>query len=641
MCGIAGILRWQGPPIQSGEIEQMTRALAHRGPDGEGFLIRDRVALGHRRLSIIDVEGGKQPLSNEDETVWVTFNGEIYNYRELREILQTKGHVFRTKSDTEVIVHAYEEWADSCVERLRGMFAFAVLDERARRLFLARDQLGIKPLYYLRTNTFFAFASELQSLRILPGVDWSLDLEALEEYLWLQYIPAPKTIYKNVQKLPPAHSLIVNFTGVCGQAEEYWQLEMRPNAKRSEADTFEELDHMLRRSVKRHLVADVDFGAFLSGGVDSSLVVGYMSELLGRPVKTFTIGFEEESFSELSFARQASGICGTEHYEEIVKPDALSILPDLVRHYGEPFGDSSAIPTYYLSRLARSHVPMVLSGDGGDESFAGYDSHRAWMKSLHPSDSRRKWKQMLRPVAEKVMPWRYKPLSLPQASLPHWLTFIEYLPTALRKKLWRPEFQKVSTGRLPVFEKEYERVTTAAVCSRVQYLDIKTYLPNDILTKVDIASMAHGLEVRTPLVDVDIAQYAATIPQDFHIGRNGSGQWEGKTLLKKVATQWFPPEFVGRKKQGFGVPISDWFSKGGILDQEVTGRLRAGDSPLKDYFCREGVDEVISNRFPGPIWLLLFLDEWLRYERQLGSDPVGCSSGCDPTNHVSRIINDD
>ena len=634
MCGIAGILRWHGPPIQRGEIEQMTRALAHRGPDGEGILIRDRVALGHRRLSIIDVEGGKQPLCNEDETVWVTFNGEIYNYRELREVLQTNGHVFRTKSDTEVIVHAYEEWGDSCVERFRGMFAFAVLDERARRLFLARDQLGIKPLYYLRTNTFFAFASELQSLRILPGVDWSLDLEALDEYLWLQYIPAPRTIYRSVSKVPPANRFNVSFDGSCEQTQEYWQLEFRPNADRSEADTLEELDHVLRRSAQCHLVADVDFGAFLSGGVDSSLVVGYMSELLGRPVKTFTIGFEEETFSELSFARQASGICGTEHHEEIVKPDALSILPDLVRHYGEPFGDSSAIPTYYLSRLARNHVPMVLSGDGGDESFAGYDSHRAWMKSLHPFVGRPTWKRRLHPVAEKLMPWRYKPLSLPLASLPHWLSFIEYLPTGLRKRLWRPEFQTVCTGRLPVFEKEYERVTNASICSRVQYLDIKTYLPNDILTKVDIASMAHGLEVRTPLVDVDVAQFAATIPEDFHIGRNGSGQWEGKTLLKKVATRWFPQDFVRRKKQGFGVPISHWFSKGGIWDEELTGRLRAGNSPLREYFTKAGVDEVIGNRFAGPIWLLLFLDEWLRYERQSMSDPVGYADRCGLTQYV-------
>ena len=637
MCGIAGILRWQGPPIQSGEIEHMTRALAHRGPDGEGFLIRDRVALGHRRLSIIDVEGGKQPLCNEDETVWVTFNGEIYNYRELRGVLQAKGHIFRTKSDTEVIVHAYEEWGDSCVERFRGMFAFAVLDERARRLFLARDQLGIKPLYYLRTNTFFAFASELQSLRILPGVDWSLDLEALDEYLWLQYIPAPRTIYRNVSKMPPANRFNVSFDGSCEQPQEYWQLAFRPNGDRSEADTLDELDHVLRRSAKNHLVADVNFGAFLSGGVDSSLVVGYMSELLGRPVKTFTIGFEENGFSELPFARQASSKCGTEHYEEIVKPDALGILPELVRHYGEPFGDSSAIPTYYLSRLARSHVPMVLSGDGGDESFAGYDSHRAWMKSLHPFDSPPTWRRRLHPVAEKLMPWRYKPLSLPLASLPHWLSFIQYLPTGLRKRLWRPEFQSVCTGRLPVFEKEYERVTNASVCSRVQYLDIKTYLPNDILTKVDIASMAHGLEVRTPLVDVDVAQFAATIPDDFHIGRDSAGHWEGKKLLKKVAAQWFPEDFVRRKKQGFGVPISDWFSKGGILDKELTHRLRAGSSPLRDYFTDAGIDEVIRNRFAGPIWLLLVLDEWLRYERQSMSAPLGYVDRCSSTQYVQYV----
>jgi asparagine synthase (glutamine-hydrolysing) len=638
MCGIAGILRWQGPPIQRCEIEQMTGALAHRGPDAEGFLIRDRVALGHRRLSIIDVEGGKQPLCNEDETVWVTFNGEIYNYRELREVLQTEGHVFRTKSDTEVIVHAYEEWGDSCVERFRGMFAFAVLDERARRLFLARDHLGIKPLYYLHTNTFFAFASELQSLRVLAGLDWSLDLEALDDYLWLEYIPAPRTIYRNVSKMPPGNRFNVCFDGSCEQTQKYWQLEFIPNKDRSEADTLAELDHVLRRSAKYHLVADVSFGAFLSGGVDSSVVVGYMSELLGRPVKTFTIGFEEDKYSELPFARQASGICGTEHYEEIVKPDALNILPDLVRHYGEPFGDSSAIPTYYLSRLARNHVPMVLSGDGGDESFAGYDTHRAWMRSLHSSYNssynRPLWKRSLRPLAEKLMPWRYEPRSVPQISLSHWLSFVERLPTSLRQRLWRREFQTVCTGRLPVFEKEYDRVTNASLCSRVQYLDIKTFLPNDILTKIDIASMAHGLEVRTPLVDVDVVQFAATIPADFHIGRNSSGQWEGKKLLKRIATQWFPEDFVRRKKRGFTVPLSIWFSKGGILDKATTHRLRDATSPLTGYFTKGGVNGIINKRSPGPIWLLLFLDEWLRYERQIVSELVRYPDRCAQTNRL-------
>jgi asparagine synthase (glutamine-hydrolysing) len=277
---------------------------------------------------------------------------------------------------------------------------------------------------------------------------------------------------------------------------------------------------------------------------------------------------------------------------------------------------------------------MVLSGDGGDESFAGYDTHRAWMWSLHSSYNRPLWKRTLRPLAEKLMPWRYEPRSVPQISLPHWLSFIEYIPTGLRQRLWRREFQTVCTGRLPVFEKEYERVTNASVCSRVQYLDIKTYLPNDILTKVDIASMAHGLEVRTPLVDVDIVQFAATIPEQFHIGRNNSGQWEGKKLLKRIATQWFSEDFVRRKKRGFTVPLSIWFSKGGILDKEAKHRLRDVTSPLTDYFTKGGINGVINKRSPAPIWQLLFLDEWLRYERQIVSNPVRRPDRCGQTNRL-------
>jgi asparagine synthase (glutamine-hydrolysing) len=619
MCGIAGILQFHGQPADGSNVALMTKALAHRGPDGEGLIVRGPAALGHRRLSIIDLEGGRQPLSNEDGTVWITFNGEIYNYKELRPQLEAQGHVFRTQSDTEVIVHAYEQWGDDCVSKFRGMFAFAILDERRRRLFLARDQLGIKPLYYRITQECIAFASELQALRVLPGMDWSLDLQALDEYLALQYIPAPRTIYRNVQKLPPAHRLVVEFGGRCPPPEQYWRLEFRANSRRSEADTAAELDEVLRESVRSHLVSDVPFGAFLSGGVDSSVIVAYMAEMLGRPVKTFSIGFEEADFNELEFAREASEICGTEHHEEVVRPDALSILPKLVQHYGEPFGDNSAIPTYYVSRLARQHVPMVLSGDGGDEFFAGYNTYRRWMKLRPTLDPRPLWKRMLRAPAVKLFPTRFRSFPRRDITVSDWQEIVQLVSFDLRKSLWRPELQSSCSKDVPLFEKDYRNAASFPRCARAQYLDIKTYLPNDILTKVDVASMMHGLEARTPIVDIRVAEFAATIPESYNIGRNPAEHWVGKAMLKRIASKWYSSDFLNRKKQGFTMPLSRWFGEAGSMEVALRERLHDPSSPLRDYFEPDGVQAVIQRGFPMPLWVLLFLDEWLRHERGLGN----------------------
>ncbi len=379
MCAIIGVLNRGGGRVSNELIEMMTRTLAHRGPDGEGIALRGPVAFGHRRLSIIDPKGGKQPMMNEDGQIWVTFNGEIYNYRQLAEELKGHGHIFRTQSDTEVIVHAWEQWGDACVQRFRGMFAFAVMDWRAGKLFLARDHFGIKPLYFIQTEEVFAFASELRALRLVPGFNADLDMTAVDQYLWLQYIPAPRSIFQQIQKLPPAHCLELDLGGGISGPREYWRLAFQPDEQRTESDWVEAVDAAITDSVKAHLVSDVPFGAFLSGGVDSSLVTANMSRLLSRPVQTFSIGFEEREFDETHHAAFAARHCGVEPHVEFVKADALGILPELVRHYGEPFGDSSAVPTFYLSRLARRYVPMVLSGDGADEMFAGYWSHGDWM----------------------------------------------------------------------------------------------------------------------------------------------------------------------------------------------------------------------------------------------------------------------
>ncbi len=611
MCGIAGILHTDGTPVSHDVIAAMTESLAHRGPDGDGVALFDAVAIGHRRLSIIDLEGGKQPLSNEDGTVWITFNGEIYNFLELRDTLERAGHAFRTHSDTEVIVHAYEEWGTRCVERFRGMFAFAIIDLNARQIFLARDHLGIKPLYYLQLPHCLAFASELQALRHVSA-QLDLDLEAVDQYLWLQYIPAPRSIYRQIRKLPPAHHLTVTFDGRISEPTEYWQVHFQPVLGRSEGEWLEAMDAVLRDSVRAHLVSDVPFGAFLSGGVDSSTIVAYMAELLDHPVRTFSIGFEEDDFNELPYAEDVAHRCATEHHVEIVKPDALEVLPKLVHHYGEPFGDSSAIPTYYLCRMARKSLPMVLSGDGGDEMFAGYGTYRSWM-GAHRQEMKPLWKRMLLPLARTFFPRRYP--RRPAPNLAGWLGLISYIDTPQRRQLWRPEYQQTCPAPLEIFEREYARAKGYGLCEQVQSLDMRTYLPYDILTKVDIASMMHGLEVRTPLVDVRVAEFAATIPSALNLNWNRERGWEGKLLLKKTMHRMFSPEFLSRKKMGFGVPIAHWFAPQGALHDFVRERLLGAHSELHSLFQPAVMEDLIAQNRTGPLWVLLFLEEWLRARR--------------------------
>lgn len=587
MCGIVGLLNIDKRAVSRDLLDNMTMSLAHRGPDGSGIEIQGNVGFGHRRLSIIDPAGGRQPMSNEDGKVWVTFNGEIYNFRELTNELKGKGHRFISHSDTETIVHAYEEWGDRCVERFRGMFAFAVADHRTGKLFLARDHFGIKPLFYLKQEGVFAFASEVQALRMVPNIQWSIDLSAVDQYLWLQYIPAPRTAFEQIKKLPPAHRMTVSFDGHSTGPEKYWDLRFEPDYSRSENEWIEALDETIADSVKAHLISDVPFGAFLSGGVDSSLILAYMTRILNRPVKAFSIGFEEPEFNETPFARYAAETWGAEHHVEIVKPDALSILPDLVRCYGDLFGDSSAIPTYYISQLARINLPMVLSGDGADELFAGYWSHGYWLNSFQQD-------RHLQP------------------SLAHWLKFINYISPEQRRLLWREEYKRFSPAAMETFEEAFAATSSFSLCHKAQFMDIKTYLPYDILTKVDTASMMHGLEVRPPFVDVKVAELAATIPEHRSIAKNLNGQWEKKLLLKKVGEKYYPPSFLNRPKMGFAVPLKKWFAPSGDLHGVLRQRLIGNDSKLKEFFNTTTIQQFVSANATGPLWLLLFLDEWLR-----------------------------
>lgn len=612
MCGVVGLLHKDGAPVDPEVIETMTRAVAHRGPDGAGTWLDGAVGLGHRRLAIIDLETGNQPMSIDHGRLWISYNGEVYNYRQLADELTGAGHRIRTSSDTEVILHAYRQWGPDCVHRLRGMFAFAIVDLDRRRLFLARDQLGIKPLFYADSPRLFAFASELQAFHQVPGLELDLHLESVEQYLHLQYVPAPSTVYRQIHKLPPGHRLVLDLDRPEVEPERYWHLEFAPDRSLSEAQWLELLDHTLEQSVKAHLVADVPFGAFLSGGVDSSAVVATMAQLLDRPVRTFSIGFVEEEFSELGYARQVAEQWATDHHEEVLEPDALGILPTLVQHYGEPFGDPSAVPTYYVARLAARSVPMVLSGDGGDELFAGYHSYRTFLRWAE-YEGTATWKRLAYPLLSRVLPSRFPPRSV---NIGAWLSFVGVLGDGVRRRLWRPEHRRLSTLVPPCLVEELDRVDRLAPVQQLQAMDINSYLPFAILTKVDVASMISSLEVRTPIVDREVAEVAARIPPELNFGRNPQGQLEGKLLLKRVLSRHYDEAFLHRPKMGFGVPLKRWFAADGSMHDIVRGRLLESRSPLLELFEPAEILRLIQGNAYGPLWLLLVLDEWLRQEAE-------------------------
>lgn len=608
MCGILGILS-DNFPKDKATIRSIIKSIGHRGPDEEGLFQNDFVSLFHSRLSIIDLSGGKQPFPNELKTIWVTYNGELYNYLELRRILIGLGYSFSTNSDTEVILMAYSHWGKNCVKYFRGMFAFGIIDLSKQELFLARDHFGIKPLVYAQNANVFAFASEIQALKSISKINFELDLTALDQYLAYQFIPAPSTIYKEVKKLPPAHFMRISFSGEILETESYWQFEFKPDVSKTENFWIEALEETIKESVHAHLVSDVPFGAFLSGGIDSSLVVGHMSQIMKSPVKTFSIGFEEEEFSEFEYARKVANYWGTDHHEAIIRPDALSILPDLVKHYGEPFGDSSAIPTYYVSQLARSHVTMALSGDGGDELFAGYESYtNRWSRHLSPVPEHLSFfKKGIFPLVNALFPKKYP---FRNASLEDWLRYIQYFRNKERSFLWRPELTEYLDQKDRIHGRIWEDSKSLSHFQKVQNLDFKTYLPYDILTKVDIASMMHGLEVRTPLLDIKVVELASQIPESFNINKS-SGSWVGKQLLKRIVSKDLGEDFAFRKKMGFGVPISKWLGEGKMSNEEIKSRLLDRGNGLDEIFNRSVLEEIALGNNGGQQWLLVFLQEWL------------------------------
>jgi asparagine synthase (glutamine-hydrolysing) len=611
MCGIAGIVRWGDKPVSRQEIEGMTQQIAHRGPDGEGYWVCNPVALGHRRLALIDIAGGKQPMSTPDEKLWIIYNGELYNYLELRGELQNLGHRFTTNSDTEVVVHAYQEWGDECVRRFRGMYAFAIADHVQERLYLARDHFGIKPLYYRVNSQFVAFASELAALRRVDAAVSKGNLQAVEYFLRYQYIPTPHTIYKDVFKLPPAHYMIVDFDSTYHAPVKYWEMTFNPQTDGTDEEWQEKTLDLIYDSVKAHLISEVPFGVFLSGGIDSTLVAAQMSRILQQPVKAFSIGFDDPAYTELEYAKQAAERYGVELYTEIVDANSLHMLPDLIAHYGEPYGDSSAIPAWHVSRLARQHVTMVLSGDGGDEGFAGYPTYALWMQ---PPASPTTIPMTLRRAAKNI----YRRVIPDDYPLRDWQYRIMYYRTHQRRKLWRSEYHTLIGRPNDLFAKASLHARGFEQLSYAQYLDYQTYLPCDILTKMDVAAMYHGLEVRTPLVDVRVfEQIISRLPVEQRLRQNGGGSLTGKYLLKQLLLHDFPHEFIYRKKQGFSIPRDRWFLPGGSGREYLEAALADNHSRLTAWFNPQEIRALLDNHSAahdnsGLLWLLLVLSIWLQ-----------------------------
>lgn len=606
-------------------LNRMNESQHHRGPDEGGLHLEPGLGLGHRRLSIIDLSSGQQPLFNEDGSVIVVFNGEIYNFQGLGQELQALGHTFRTHCDTEVIVHAWEQWGEACVTRFRGMFAFAVWDRNRDTLFLARDRLGIKPLYYaLLPDGQLIFSSELKALLLHPKLPREIEPCAVEDYFAYGYVPEPKTILRHAFKLPPAHTLAVRRGRSLPAPRSYWDVPFLPVPVRDENEAGEELICRLREAVKMRLIAEVPLGAFLSGGVDSSAVVAMMAGLSSDPVKTCSISFGDPRFNESEYAAQVAARCHTDHCVESVDPDDFELVDRLAELYDEPYADSSALPTYRVCELARRQVTVALSGDGGDENFAGYRRYR-WhtyeerLRSLLPLDLRRVLFGFLGCIYPKA-DWAPKVLrakstfeALARDSIEGYFHSVSILGDPLRNQLFSESFRKQLQGyqAVEVLREHASRAPTDHPLSLVQYLDIKTYLAGDILTKVDRASMAHALEVRVPLLDHPLVEWISGLPPAWKLrGR------EGKYLFKKALRSYLPDAILYRPKMGFAVPLASWF-RGPLrerLREAVLGKVMTESGLFDLTFLRQLIDQHQSGRRDNSaaLWTLLMFEAFLR-----------------------------
>jgi asparagine synthase (glutamine-hydrolysing) len=624
VCGIAGIVHTErGHPVDRELLRRMTGSMTHRGPDADRLHVWAGAALGHRRLSIIDLSTGDQPIFSEDGRVAVVLNGEIYNFRELRAELEARGHVFASRSDTEAIVHAYEEWAEACVERLHGMFAFAVWDERVRRLLLARDRVGKKPLYYVADAERIAFASELKALLQDPGLKRAVHLPALDEYLTLGAVQPPATIFQGVSQLQPGHVLVWDAGRI--RTREYWDVPAGPSGGHTEPQALEALGAALTDAVRARLVSDVPLGAFLSGGVDSSAIVEAMTRSATGRVFTVAVGFDDVGFSELPHARAVSRALGTDHHEVVLTPRAAEVLPRLVWHLDEPMADSSIVPSFYVSRAAREHVTVALSGDGGDEVFAGYERRyglnrlegrlRRWL----PDWARRRVCGPLGrryPKADRLprpLRARYLLQNLGTSFERAYFWDLSVLRPDEKARVVAPALQAELRAHDPFegFRRHFDRVRGLDPLSRLLYVDLKTWLAADILVKVDRMSMANSLEVRSPFLDHKVIELAATLPPELKFrGRTA------KYLLKRYLDGRVPQSAIHRPKRGFEIPLARWL-RGELrgLGEELLLSNRARN---RGYLCPVGVQELwhahqTGRRDHGPeLWAFMVLELWFR-----------------------------
>lgn len=620
MCGITGKLYFNHDKnVMPDEIKRMTDKLSHRGPDDEGIFLNGNIGLGHRRLSILDLSSaGHQPMPDKYGKVHIVFNGEIYNFLELKKELEKDGIVFHSKTDTEVIIYLYEKYGPNCVKMLNGMFTFAIWDAEKRHLFLARDHIGKKPLKYYFDNNCFIFASELKAILENPEVKKEIDFEAIDEYLTYQYVPAPKTGFKNIYKLEPAHYMIVKENGEMVK-KRYWDLDFSEKPYHSEKEWEEIIIKKLRDSVKRRLISDVSLGAHLSGGIDSSLIVALMSQELKDPVKTFSIGFREKDYNELGYASLVAKRYKTDHHEFIVKPQTVEILPEIVRQYEEPFADSSALPTWYLSEMTKKYVTVALNGDGGDENFAGYGRYTA-MNSFRFTNAL-PWKQEMKKISSKLYKAtginlfekteRFIALRNNNAS-DFYLKLVKYFEREEKDSLYADSLkEKTKNSRWYSFMNElYNFHADYNWLDKALYTDINSYLPEDLLVKVDIASMAHALEVRSPFLDHEFMELTAKMQSNLKVRLR-----DRKYLIKKIAYGYIPKECIDRPKRGFGVPLKHWFKNelGNYLKYNLL------DKDFLDFgFKKEGLEKLIqdheklSTNNTNRLWALLTLSIWLK-----------------------------
>ena len=615
MCGIAGIVYNKETPVEPAILSKMTEVLHHRGPDASGFFIKKNVGLGHKRLSVIDTSvAANQPMFNEDGSVVVVFNGEIYNFSELTDLLSQKGHSFATRSDTEVIIHAWEEFGPDCVSHFRGMFAFAIYDIKKQLLYIARDCLGKKPLFYFYNKQMFIFGSEIKSLITIPDLKREIDVIALGEYAAYGYMLGEHTIFDNIRKLQPGHYLTIDLRlkGLTPHVQQYWKLKIAPDHKPSEQDWLDEMDMVLSEAVRIRMRSDVPLGAFLSGGIDSSLITAYMAKHNNNCIKTFTIGFNEPAYDESCWAATVSKHLGTEHYFEIVTPKAADILQDLVHTFDEPFGDSSIIPTFLLCRLTGKQVTVALSGDGGDEMFLGYSRYPMLNKTYQASRRITGIGRCFSKLISRVLPYgKWGKRSLERLSMKEFDQYNHAMGYSVENlSLLRTDILKT----LPIAIKskvvtDFYEQSGLALIERYQYADIMNYLPDDILVKVDRASMRHSLEVRCPLLDQKVVELAAKIPHQMKL----SG-FNGKIILKKLAQRYIPEKVLERPKMGFGVPLSQWFK--GELAGLLKDMLFDRGNPMWDYYDRKRVANRVHTHLTrnvdssAVLWRVLYFYLW-------------------------------